>query len=480
MRALLDLGADPTIRDAIHGGMADGWAEFGGHDDIAALLREARGGPCRGRRRPVPWRHTLAHPFSRARVYPELPRPHRMSSAPARIRRSGRCARADSINARQPGEPRAPRPRAHDRYPRDAGAGLGGARGIRGVRGWNPFMRRVAGAPAGRKPLRIELTPPDGRRIVVSPSVVVADPARELRWRGALPLGLFTGEHAYLITPAEAGTRVVHRGWYRGLLVRIFGRVIDRTGHGFEHMHRRAQGAGRGALPPGDRGAPDARADGAWHPGVRGARLHASHPGRARRRGGARGRAGRRARPRPRRRDARPPCRGRLAAGGCRTRAGDGRRRDARRLRARERRAPGHPRRRDRPTPSHTGLRRDGGDHRGDGSPHSGRRQAARCARCLDAVGARVRLGGGRVRRGGGGRPRPGARRRSQRGPRSAAVGALLAAAEADRVRVATELHDDTLQTLTAMRLTSIGWPPRGSGETRPRPTAPSRAPGGW
>ena len=36
----------------------------------------------------------------------------------------------------------------------------------------------------------------------------------------------------------------------------------------------------------------------------------------------------------------------------------------------------------------------------------------------------------------------------------SAAVGALLAAAEAERVRVATELHDDTLQTLTAMRLT--------------------------
>ena len=94
------------------------------------------------------------------------------------------------------------------------------------------------GRPEVGSRLRIELTPPDGRRIVVSPSVVVADPARELRWRGALPLGLFTGEHAYLITPAEAGTRVVHRGWYRGLLVRIFGRVIDRTGHGFEHMHR--------------------------------------------------------------------------------------------------------------------------------------------------------------------------------------------------------------------------------------------------
>ena len=40
VRTLLDLGADPTIQDAIHGGMADGWAVFGGHDDIAALLRE--------------------------------------------------------------------------------------------------------------------------------------------------------------------------------------------------------------------------------------------------------------------------------------------------------------------------------------------------------------------------------------------------------------------------------------------------------
>jgi ankyrin repeat protein len=40
VRALLDLGADPTIRDAIDGGTADGWAEFGGHRDIAALLRQ--------------------------------------------------------------------------------------------------------------------------------------------------------------------------------------------------------------------------------------------------------------------------------------------------------------------------------------------------------------------------------------------------------------------------------------------------------
>jgi ankyrin repeat protein len=37
---LLSLGADPTIRDALHNGDAAGWAEFGGHPELAALLRE--------------------------------------------------------------------------------------------------------------------------------------------------------------------------------------------------------------------------------------------------------------------------------------------------------------------------------------------------------------------------------------------------------------------------------------------------------
>jgi hypothetical protein len=42
VRALLDAGADPTLRDAIHGGTAEGWADFGGHPEIAAYLRDRR------------------------------------------------------------------------------------------------------------------------------------------------------------------------------------------------------------------------------------------------------------------------------------------------------------------------------------------------------------------------------------------------------------------------------------------------------
>lgn len=38
VQALLDLGADPTVADALHDGTPSGWAEFGGHHELAAFL----------------------------------------------------------------------------------------------------------------------------------------------------------------------------------------------------------------------------------------------------------------------------------------------------------------------------------------------------------------------------------------------------------------------------------------------------------
>jgi ankyrin repeat protein len=40
VEALLELGADPGIRDALHDGTAAGWADFGGHPELAARLRD--------------------------------------------------------------------------------------------------------------------------------------------------------------------------------------------------------------------------------------------------------------------------------------------------------------------------------------------------------------------------------------------------------------------------------------------------------
>jgi ankyrin repeat protein len=41
IRVLLEGGADATIADALHGGTPDGWADFGGHRQLARRLREA-------------------------------------------------------------------------------------------------------------------------------------------------------------------------------------------------------------------------------------------------------------------------------------------------------------------------------------------------------------------------------------------------------------------------------------------------------
>jgi ankyrin repeat protein len=40
VEVLLELGADATVRDAAHGGDPAGWARFGGHPEIAALLEQ--------------------------------------------------------------------------------------------------------------------------------------------------------------------------------------------------------------------------------------------------------------------------------------------------------------------------------------------------------------------------------------------------------------------------------------------------------
>jgi len=40
VEALLELGADPSLQDALHDGTAVGWAEFGGHAELAARLRQ--------------------------------------------------------------------------------------------------------------------------------------------------------------------------------------------------------------------------------------------------------------------------------------------------------------------------------------------------------------------------------------------------------------------------------------------------------
>ena len=106
---------------------------------------------------------------------------------------------------------------------------------------WNPFIRRIAGRLAPGARLEVRLEPPGGMGATLRPTVLAADPGRELRWRGSLGVrGLFDGEHRLALEPAGAGrVRFVQEERFTGLLVPLLAGSLDRhTRPGFDAMNR--------------------------------------------------------------------------------------------------------------------------------------------------------------------------------------------------------------------------------------------------
>ena len=72
--------------------------------------------------------------------------------------------------------------------------------------GWNPFLREIEGALGAGSKLRVRLQPEGERGITLRPTVLVAEPGRELRWLGHLLVpGIFDGEHRFEIEEAGPG-----------------------------------------------------------------------------------------------------------------------------------------------------------------------------------------------------------------------------------------------------------------------------------
>src|SRR5829696_5776379 len=91
---------------------------------------------------------------------------------------------------------------------------------------WNPFIRRISGEPAAGERLEVRLEPPGGMGITLRPTVLNAEPNRELRWLGRLLVkGLFDGEHSLTIQQlGENHVRFVQSEAFNGLLVPLLAR----------------------------------------------------------------------------------------------------------------------------------------------------------------------------------------------------------------------------------------------------------------
>ena len=106
---------------------------------------------------------------------------------------------------------------------------------------WNPFIRKATGNIRVGERLEVNIQPSGASGMTFRPTVLQAEPNRELRWLGHLLIsGLFDGEHSFTIEPLGASrVRFTQREVFTGLLVPLFARGLDTdTRRGFEEMNQ--------------------------------------------------------------------------------------------------------------------------------------------------------------------------------------------------------------------------------------------------
>ena len=118
---------------------------------------------------------------------------------------------------------------------------------------WNPFIRRISGEPKVGTKLEVFMQSSGTRGMTFRPTVMKVERDRELRWLGRLAVpGLFDGEHIFEIEePAAKRVHFVQRERFRGLLVPLLARSLDRdTKRGFEEMNRALRTRAESIPPP--------------------------------------------------------------------------------------------------------------------------------------------------------------------------------------------------------------------------------------
>jgi hypothetical protein len=83
---------------------------------------------------------------------------------------------------------------------------------------WNPLFREASGQVAvGERITLRAVQPANGRLMTIRAKIIAADPGAELRWSASLP-GIMSGEHSFVLTPLNGGTRLAQTEIYGGLL----------------------------------------------------------------------------------------------------------------------------------------------------------------------------------------------------------------------------------------------------------------------
>ena len=106
---------------------------------------------------------------------------------------------------------------------------------------WNPFIEKIDGELRVGGKLDVRLQPVDERGITLHPTVLAAEPGRELRWLGHLMVpGIFDGEHRFQIEPAGPDrVRFTQSEGFGGILLPLLWKKLrdGGTAKGFRAMN---------------------------------------------------------------------------------------------------------------------------------------------------------------------------------------------------------------------------------------------------
>ncbi len=104
---------------------------------------------------------------------------------------------------------------------------------------WNPFIRQAAGEARVGAKLHVTMQPQGHSPTRLQPTILDAQPERELRWLGHVLIpGIFDGEHHFLITPLDDHrVRFTQQETFGGVLTPFFGGMLKDTEASFEAMN---------------------------------------------------------------------------------------------------------------------------------------------------------------------------------------------------------------------------------------------------
>ena len=119
---------------------------------------------------------------------------------------------------------------------------------------WNRFMPSIVGEPVVGSKLAVTVIPQGKPPITFRPTVQQAVVAKHFAWLGHLRFpGLFDGVHEFVLEPVGAGTRLIHRESFTGILTWLVLALIRKaTEAGFHEMNRALKA--RAEIQEGGRG----------------------------------------------------------------------------------------------------------------------------------------------------------------------------------------------------------------------------------